>query len=201
MATFGKTTIGVTQNNWTGDYILGCLQEMPEKGTITKITAYLRDRYEVTAPGKGYIYADNGGVPGVKLAEGTEITVGAVLDWQDFPVTYVNNSGVLPLWLVYFVDTGFTTKYDGGAVDQTQFRLVTYPNEPDPFGVASKAAFEMSLYATYTPSAPSGGSGSSFPPYHPLFSIMVNHWLHRRRLIKKKHALSRDWYNRDLRSR
>jgi len=78
-----------------------------------------------------------------------------------------------------------------GSVDEIRFRLKRVG--------PTVAMYEVDFYEV-TPSPPSG-SGFSFPPYHPLFSIMINHWLNRRRIIKKRGMLAKDWYVKELAKR
>lgn len=153
MATFGKTDIGGSNQSTGGiEYLIVCKYTMPENGTITKITAYIRNSGATN--GKAAIYSDNAGAPNVKHAESNEVSIGAGYSWVDFTISHVNNAGSVPLWLGVCVDDGWQQKYDAGAANQQAYKEVVYPAYPDPYGAPDGyQAFAFSIYATYTPSA------------------------------------------------
>ena len=156
MPTFGNTIIG-TADSAPANYLFGSKFTVAEGGTISKITAYVA-RYSGTCLARVALYSDVGGLPSVKLAEGTSEVSITTAGWYDFPISYTFTAGTY--WLVLatgtLINLYFTTGTTGNGMYCTN-GYFTYPSFPNP--IASYAPYLstgiLSIYATYTATTPS----------------------------------------------
>lgn len=156
MATFGKTTQGVSSQLLAADKKFGCKFTIAESGTATKITAYLE-----VGNGKAMIYSDSGGAPNALLVTSSELGFGSP-GWNDYTIADTNLIANTPYWLAVILNVGATYYYDVGAANQERENSDTYADGPsDPFGAGTDQAREVSIYCTYTPVGVGGMSAKS----------------------------------------
>lgn len=153
MATFGKTTIGTEETSTSSNYIFGCKFTLNENGQVTKISVYCKAL--VAHNCQCNIYADSAGNPtGSPLGVSQEAEVGTSYAWVHFnyAVSLSLTAGVYHLFIGHQGSVGsWYVKYDAGSTDQLSMLSWTYGVWPDPFAGGTKADYEMSIYATYTP--------------------------------------------------
>jgi hypothetical protein len=170
MATFGYVTIGAMSDDvgdweWPGVAICRFLSPS-DAGSLTKITAYVYARSGGISPisAKAAIYADVLGSPGSLLATSSEVSgITTTPGWVDFPVSYTLQPYTY-YWLAMYSANDFMFNFDRTSAYQIiiGYDPSDYPNFPNPFSTLTsqwQAQFQISIYATYTPS--SSGSGSS----------------------------------------
>jgi len=158
MATFGHTTEETRTSASDSDKIIGSGPfTLPLDGDISKITAPL---YLGTSSKdfQANIYADSGGqADGSPLGATQAGTVGTSKTNVDFVYGTALSLTAGNYWLFIFQDAGGGTlsyyrKETAIATFAYQVGL-TYPNWPDPIAESYQNAL-MTIWATYTPSAP-----------------------------------------------
>ena len=110
---------------------------------------------------KAVIYADSGGSPGALVATGTEVTYQGSSNgsgWFELPFGSPVALSPGTYWLGFI--TGTTTEGMGyvyeSVANSRAYNANTYTSGPsNPFGSATKDSEQASIYATYTPTAPS----------------------------------------------
>lgn len=158
-ATFGKTSVGASVNQFSADRKRVNKYTLPAAGSVSELSVYLA----TTANSgqqvlKGIIYADAGGAPGKLLGTSTQLTFTSTsaAGWYHlaFPAPLQLAAG--EYWIGEI--TGGTSgvagyRYDSvaGARDWNSNAYTSGPT--DPFGSFSNDNEQISLYATYTPSA------------------------------------------------
>jgi hypothetical protein len=166
-ATFGKTAIG---SGWTtglnSDDKFVEQFSVPSSGTVTKLSYYVKGDVASSQVARAVIYADNNGVPGALLGQGTEVSVPAnkAAGWLDFPLsTSVSVTGSSKVWIGLIrgatqgnidIATDFTGGNEGFAAD-------TYSDgASNPFGaLGGTSTYDISGYATYLTNGSGGGGG------------------------------------------
>ena len=157
LSRFGDETIQGTQVDQNRNKIVAAQMNLPEDGTVTLITAYMKG-----APPKDArfaIYADSGGEPGALIVQSDPFDPPGGWGWKIVDVaptpltagTYwlgAHFSGVSQVWV-----------YGGaGAIRQKNSAFGGGP--PDPWGASDDTYVgSMSIYASYAPGL--GGSGGA----------------------------------------
>jgi hypothetical protein len=149
--TFGYTSIGASQGNNGGVYLVACKANMPENGTITEMQAYFGCSSSGNA--KTVLYSDNGGTPNALLATSYELAISAGNGWRIFTISHVNSGGSVQLWLAPFANITLLPNYDSGDAHRMAYDQMTYATFPNPFVEDGNAAQIYSIYATYTTGA------------------------------------------------
>lgn len=154
MATFGKTDIGgSTYWGTAGDVKYACKFTLSEDGDISKITLYCR-AHEGTSNVRCGIYSDDAGSPDALEGTSAEVSVSTSWAWRDFAFSPSISLLAGTYWLACIFSVRLYIVYDAGASNQWVDKADTYSDGfSDPFGTpAHWYAYEMSIYATYTPS-------------------------------------------------
>ena len=151
MATFGKTSVGDTGGNQWGNNKIACLFNLPEAANVTSISLYQRDYLEVG--GEPIIYGMYDLANNFKGATQAGVTTSGDV-WLTLNYTSPLN---LPVAGDYWLSALFSARtefwYSAGVANQWKTNSDTYTDGfSDPFGSSdSTNAWEMSIYATYTP--------------------------------------------------
>jgi len=161
MATFGYLNEGT---NWV-DFLQGVISgyhaaPADGDGTLTKISAYMKNTGAATKKATALLYAYVGaGDAGTKLATSTEIDIPvSAAAWRDFPISYAVVDAT-QYWLLVSSDGGNTVSlaYDtGGSAGIGLYKDITYGVFEDPLTGETPSTAMRSIYATYT----SGVNGS-----------------------------------------
>jgi len=171
MATFGKTNIGTLEFYGPIGYIWGCHFAPSLSGTVSKISAYVKNL--ATANVKVKIYENTVDVPTNLLAESSVMSVPTTFAWVDFPIS-LTVVAATHYWLYVHSAGQLYYKYDtvADAKSQSYKSGQSYPTNPNPHGaVSGQNNKEMSIYATYTPIV--NGSISNVS----LISLGLGAWL------------------------
>lgn len=152
-STFGYTTIGGSSGYWGQDNTLwGCKFTSPSNvGTITQISCYSR-AYTGTTSMTAFIYSDNAGSPGSKLATSSEVTsIGTTPSWTNFAISYAASTNTV-YWLVVMQQNNAYVYWDAGSTNQLYYdKSGTYPNAPSSWSATTGTqSWQMSIYATCT---------------------------------------------------
>lgn len=171
--TFGKTSVGASSDNGIfTNYKVVHAATLGVAGTVSKLTLYaipgLNSPNAETL--KALIYADEGGVPGKLLAVGSEVTYQGNVNgsgWIDLPLATPVTLPAGNYWLGFITggaNEGMGYVYDNVSGSRA-YNANSYTSGPtDPFGTASKDSEQASIYATYTPAAPSFPPSNTVPP-------------------------------------
>jgi hypothetical protein len=127
-----------------------------EPGTVTKLTGQFQGGSSDT-PIKPVLYAESSGVPGAKLAQGTEtiLPLGTADGLFDLPLSVHLAAG--QYWIGYQSNVATLSGGKGRYVvrtspPQNRRKTATYSSPaPDPFGASSFDPAEATFFATYTP--------------------------------------------------
>jgi hypothetical protein len=162
MATLGTTSTpgaGNVLNGIANNLIASGPYTMTEAGTVTKVSAFIKNTSGSAIGHRCGIYADNAGVPGalvsmsseVSVADGTGSPNGA---WVDFTVTG-SLTNAAKYWITFWVSSNSMLVYYNLSGPGVYTRGITYTTgaAPDPFGSGSATANEYAVYITYTPAA------------------------------------------------
>lgn len=149
--TFGYTSIGATQGNNGGVYLIACKANMPENGTVTQISAYFGCGSSGNA--KTVIYSNGASTPQNLLATSDQLAISSGSGWRNFTISYGNSSGSVQLWLAPFANITLLPNYDSGDAHRMAYDQMTYATFPNPFVEDGNAAQIYSIYATYTTGA------------------------------------------------
>jgi hypothetical protein len=159
-STFGTATIGssFTTGLDANDKFVEQFA-VPQNGSVTKLTYYLKGDITSSQVAKAVIYADNNGTPGALLGQGTEVTVpgSQAAGWVDFPfASPVSVTGGSNVWIgLIRGDTAgnidIATERTGG---NELFQQDTYADgASNPYGTpGGSSTYDISGYATYTTS-------------------------------------------------
>jgi hypothetical protein len=155
-ATFGKTTVGASSDQFVPDRKRAYRYALPAAGTVSKLSIYLAP---TTTAGqqvlKGLIYADSSNAPSALLGSTEQLTFQSTnsAGWYDLKFSSPVKLAAGNYWIG--VITGATsyvlgTRYDSVSGSR-DYNANTYTSGPtNPFGAVSTDAKQLSLYATYT---------------------------------------------------
>lgn len=151
--TFGYTSVGGSAGHWGQDNTLwGSKFTSPSSaGTVTKISCY-GYAFSGTTSMTAYIYSDNAGAPGSKLATSSEVTgIGTTASWINFTINHAFTANTA-YWLVVMQKNNAWVYWDSGSANQMHYdKSETYPNAPNTWSVTTGTQpWKMSIYATYT---------------------------------------------------
>ncbi len=176
MATFGKTTVGGTQEytgNWTSKW--GCRFQAPASGTVTDLEWYGHTN-DVGGPTiYEAVYSDNAGAPNSLLGSGSVLTTTGADAWWKVSSLTISIVNLDYYWLT--VQSGGSSLlgyYDAGSTNQFIYQAEGADSPPPDasFGAGTYQARELSIRATYTPSG--GGvtvkKGSCVPAMEALLT-------------------------------
>ena len=149
MATFGKTAIGGTSIDGTAPK-RGCKFSLSENGDVTSISVYGKKATAGTTTIDVAIYADSAGVPDALSAVGTQITIDTTLQWWTANISVSLVAGTY--WLSWIQGTTVIYHYDAGSTNQEDRGSDALPFD-DPWGADLWQDRDVSIYATYTPTA------------------------------------------------
>jgi len=157
MATFGKTDIATDNisHGHINNEIHGTQFTLTEDGEVSKISLYCEVNGDI--PAKCAIYDSIATVPTNLEGETAEVNLLAVdpAAWVDFVFVAPLALSAGDYYLVYFAgNANIELWYDN--VGLTHWDPNAYPNFSDPFVSAGNVVREISIYATYTPSAAAG---------------------------------------------
>lgn len=173
MAILGYNTQGGTADYWT-NYITLCRFTPTENGTITGINFIGFKDFGGTANVRFAVYSDNAGVPNQLLAyTNTNTLVGTTLQsyggtsFTEQVVGGLNITSGVPVWLALMNDDPSTIRayYDAGDAGQTYLAspsFTTWNWQTTITSAQNIAAVKLSIYADYTPSAPSDAIQEGF---------------------------------------
>jgi hypothetical protein len=157
--TFGKTSVGASSDVFSADRKRVNRYALPTAGSLTKLSIYL-------APGgtsgqqllKGVVYSDSASAPAALLGTSSSLTFTSTsaTGWYDLTFATPLSLAAGNYWIG--VITGATAKVAGFRYDSVagsrDLNSNTYTSGPtNPFGAVTTDAEQMSLYASYTPSA------------------------------------------------
>jgi hypothetical protein len=156
-ATFGKTTVGASANQFVAERKRVNRYALTSPGSVTKLSVYLAPgTASGTQPLKGVIYADSSGTPGALVATSEPMTYSSTqpAGWYDLvfaaPVKLAaGNYWIGELSKASSGVAGYRYDVVTGARDFNNDSYATGPSNP--FGAVSVDTQQMSLYATYTP--------------------------------------------------
>lgn len=155
MAVFGNENVEVTQDYPGTEYLCLCKFTLPVNGLVSKLTGYWRSgAYPRHA--KGLIYADSAGYPGARVGLTPEVDVEGTWGWKDWTFPSPLDLAAGDYWLGYISDENTAFRKVGGAANQLTKKEVLggYASPPATYpGGGAQTAEEMSVYATYEPSA------------------------------------------------
>jgi hypothetical protein len=163
MATFGYTSVGANSgNDGTSNWLVACYFISPSDcGLITQISVYMAAA-SVSINAKAFLYAAGSGKPGALLAASNQVAVGTAPGWVNFTINYTGSPST-GYWLAIMGDGNYNVYWDtNGSSGQLQDinTGLTFPNAPNPWTTSTYTwAYNMSIYATYTPGA--AGTGVS----------------------------------------
>ena len=156
-ATFGKTSVGASSDNFLADRKRVSRYALTAAGSVTKLSVYL-------APAgtagqqllEGVLYADTGTAPGALLGVSEQLTFTSTsaAGWYDLVFSSPVKLAAGNYWIG--VITGATSHVAGFRFDSVagarDYNANTYTSGPtNPFGAVTTDAEQASLYATYTP--------------------------------------------------
>ena len=158
--TFGKTSVGASAEVFAANRKRVNRYALPVAGSVTKLSIYLAPS---SATGQqvleGVVYGESGGAPGALLGSSSPLTFASTdaAGWYDLTFTTPLNLVAGNYWIG--VLTGATADVAGYRYDSVtgsrDYNTNTYTSGPtNPFGSVTTDSQQMSLYATYTPSAP-----------------------------------------------
>lgn len=166
MATFGKTTIGATQDYNSANFVGGSKFTLTEDASVTKITLYCRGAPSAALV-KCAIYDDDGGSPSTpnNLRGVTqEVLIGTSYAWIDFIFSSPISLTAGIYWLMFNQNQDIAFMADAGT-NRLVYTASTYPTFPDPLIGEIFENDIISIYATYmTPATPSPGPSPPSPP-------------------------------------
>jgi hypothetical protein len=149
---FGRTIIGANLNTVPVGYAVACKFQSPADGTATKISAYIRGKYQ-SGYVKAMIYSDVNGQIGILLFESSQITLQTAWAWHNFTVNYHIQSGGY-YWFAIFASVESQFRYDAGQANQQAAAWGwSYPTVPQNFnGIYGPmyASNVDSSFVTYT---------------------------------------------------
>jgi hypothetical protein len=168
--TFGKTSVGTGSDPMSPDRKRVTHFTLGEAGTVTKLSAYLEPTGTAgTQAVEALIYADSSGAPGALLATSGEVIFHGTdaAGWRDFSLAsgLSLQPGTYWLGLISGASSHVAAfRYDSvsGSRDYNANAYASGPSNP--FGSFSVDGEQMSIYATYTPAAPSPPPASTSPP-------------------------------------
>jgi len=170
--TFGKTTVGASSTYASPDYKIVSTFALGESATVQKLTAsVLGSGTSGTQVLKGLIYSDSGGAPGVLQAVSQEVSISfnSPKKWVDlvFPSPVVLSPGTYWLGLHAGTVTGTALVYysfDTTTAFEQRTAFDTYSDGASTsFAAPTTRQRSMSIYATYSPSAPTPPSNVTLP--------------------------------------
>jgi hypothetical protein len=147
MATVGKTTIGSIYRGAAETYIWGSKITMPEDGQISSITAFIKRN--TGTYGKFAIYDSTG----KKLAESSPVMLPTVESWTNFPISALCRAGQTYYFVVLADGITYILADEGiaGGGQEVRVSWQTYPTFPETIDWSEVYDYELSIYATYTP--------------------------------------------------
>ena len=164
-ATFGNTSVGgVADNGMLANHKIVHVATLPVGGSVTKLSVYAIPGINSPSPQalKAVIYSDSGGSPGSLLATGTEVTYRGNVNgsgWLDLPLASPVSLSPGTYWLGFIAGTtteGMGYRYNS-APNSRAYNANSYTSPPtSTFGAPTKDSEQASIYATYTPAAPTG---------------------------------------------
>jgi subtilisin family serine protease len=168
--TFGLSTVGPNSDVMVADRKRVDHFQLSAGGDVSKLTMYLAPRTKTGQQViKGVIYADQGGKPGALVAASNQLTFPSTdpAGWYDltFPSPVALQAGTYWIGVISGGTSnviGFRWKGVSGARALNSNSYSTGPS--DPFGTATIDSEQMSVYATYTTSAPPPALFNVTPP-------------------------------------
>jgi hypothetical protein len=148
-ATFGKTGIGGTESNKSGDYMEGCKFTSGSAGTLASIKAYLKGhgdtrKMKCAIYDSGYNLLTNGTTEEKTISSTTAA-------WYTFNFsTAPSVSASTDYYLMMWNDHAVKYYYDSGASGQFPYYGIAYGGSwPASFTPDGSSARDASIYATY----------------------------------------------------
>jgi hypothetical protein len=156
-ATFGKTSVGSSSATFPVNQKQVNRYALPTTGSVTKLTIYLTPTATIGQQLlKGVVYGDVNGTPGPLLGASQQLTFTSTsaTGWYDLGFSSPVKLAAGNYWIG--VLTGATAKVAGYRWDKVKGSRAHNANKytagpSNPFGTATIAAQQTSLYATYTP--------------------------------------------------
>ena len=153
MATFGKTSIGGTTDQWTSaDWAVACKFTLNENSSVESMTVYM---YSYGGNIRLGIYdhdAVNNRPNNLKGQTDSRYIQSTGYTWETFTFSTPINLDAGTYWLAVITDADFYSAYDAGTTNQSGGHTNAYADGfLESWGsVISYASREWSLYATYT---------------------------------------------------
>lgn len=159
-ATFGKTSVGASSDEFAAERKRVSKYALPVAGTISELSAYLaptsRSGQQLL---KGVLYSNAGGAPGTLLGTSTQLTFAntSPAGWYHlaFPAPIELPAGEYWIGVITGVGAdvaGFRYSSVTGARDYNTNAYAAGPSQS--FGSFTTDSEQMSLYATYVPGPP-----------------------------------------------
>ena len=176
---FGNTGTGTASTYASPDYKFVSRFTLGEKGTVQKLSAYLRGSgTSGTQATRALIYADAAGVPGALAAVSDEVSIpySAPKQWVDFglPTAVTLPPGTYWLGLHAGPRSGDALVYYSysAVTGAGELRYDPYADGPsDPFGTGTAKDRSISIYATYVSADPVPPTATSPPTVSGSFSV------------------------------
>ena len=148
---FGYAVIGNSNASTFGGVFVSNFTSPANIGEITEIQAYLATG---GTSAKAVIYADSNGQPSNLLAESASVSIeGTSGKWVTFPVSYTGAANVV-YWLGVVIENAGTYYYNTLATEQAIYEAnLTDALDPFPVGSNVTKGIQLSIVATYTPTA------------------------------------------------
>ncbi len=168
--TFGKTTVGASLDAGDADYTRVDAVATDQASAVSKLTIYLERAKSGQQVLRGVIYADNRGSPGALIATSAETTFGAAATsgWYDlgFAAAVTLQPGRYWIGLLTGQTSDvFALRYDNATTNAGAVTASPYSQgAANPFGSARLQTEQISIYATYGPTAPPAAPTNQTPP-------------------------------------
>lgn len=156
MPTFGANPLGTYASSVYTAAVSHCKFTSPnEIGTIT--TMHARVSSAIANSFRFSIYANSLGNPGALLASSASaISVDGddVATWEQGPVSYLFAPNTIYHLALWFANSNGRFYHTIGTTNQHGYDFSgTFPTWPNPSGGGGSNAFEVGIYATYSPAA------------------------------------------------
>ena len=158
-ATFGTSTVGASAESAPANLKVASKYALPSAGTVSKLSLYLQPTGTAgTQSFEGVIYAESAGAPGALLATTTALAFKSTsaAGWYELNLSTPVKVAAGNYWLGFISATTATVgAYRWATLSSgLDYNTNIYTSGPsNPFGKATIVNQQISLYATYTPTA------------------------------------------------
>ena len=148
--TFGFEGAGGSEQLQGDQSEQACKYTLAEAGTVTVVSAYLKDYSAGSHTFKGGIYADNAGAPQALLSKsaGQDISEAAYA-WIDFNIVDYDAAAAV-YHLATYSNWYYYIKYDAGTSNQASYHVSCGADFTNPFAKTNSYDWKVSIHADYT---------------------------------------------------